>query len=149
MNQILFVGEQPSRPGVTTAFDPHGGSTKHLAEMAGVDPYFFRHMFRFMNMLPWGPWSVRDARLYAPSVRGLAQYYQVGLVVLLGRKVAEAMGFGSHNGATYYRVREVDGVKYVVLPHPSRRNRLWNDPVNVRRTTRFLRRWTRWASSSL
>lgn len=50
-----------------------------------------------------------------------------GPVVLLGLRVATAFGLG---GVSYFSRWRVNGVVFVVVPHPGHMNRWWNSPVN-------------------
>lgn len=58
-------------------------------------------------------------------------------VVLLGSRVARAFGVDP----TPFRVVESDGgVRFVVLPHPSGRCRVWNEPGSFARARRLLKK---------
>lgn len=148
MGQILFVGEQPGTPG-GEAFVPYGrGTGVRLARLAGMDPHAFRHTFEFINLMSWGTWSVPSARMAAFQIMPTAKRVGARRIVLLGKRVAEAWGYGDHNKAPYFREFGDDGLRVVVIPHPSGRNRMWNDTRNVKRAEKLLRRWVRWARLS-
>lgn len=145
MRQILFVGEQPGTPG-GEAFAPYGrGTGVRLARLAGMDSYSFRSRFEFINLMSWGPWSVPIARGAASKIIPLALHHGATRIVLLGRRVSEAFGNGTHSKARYFVEFEREGFTIVSIPHPSGRNRLWNNPRNVRKAEALIRRWVRWA----
>ena len=62
--------------------------------------------------------------------------------VLRGRKVAGAFGLGHLAPFTRQDVVQIDGgnlLRYVILPHPSGRCRVWNEPDAVERARALLR----------
>jgi len=72
---------------------------------------------------------LREARLVASRLRqfgGLATSYAV--VVLCGRYVASAFDLAI-GARTVPWTDEVDGIRYLVLPHPSGASHFWNDEV--------------------
>jgi hypothetical protein len=79
-----------------------------------------------------GAWEGRDARLRASQ---LAVEAAGSGLLLLGRRVASAFGLG---GAKFGSRADVGACRALVLPHPSGRNRLLNDPVAREWVGRFL-----------
>lgn len=71
---------------------------------------------------PPGPWDDRLARHVARLL--LSEPYDVYL--LAGRRVAASFGLV---GAAIPSMWRVAGKRLLVVPHPSGRNRLWNDPT--------------------
>merc|ERR1719341_810779 len=70
---------------------------------------------------------MKDARLAAGRLRvfgGLGRRYAV--VVLCGRKVAAVFGMGRPDQPVPW-TEEREGVKYLILPHPSGVSHFWND----------------------
>ena len=61
-----------------------------------------------------------------------------GRYLLCGRRVAAAFGFRAD--VAYLRWYRWEGKWYAVIPHPSGIVRWYNDPANVQRARRFLRR---------
>jgi hypothetical protein len=61
--------------------------------------------------------------------------------VLLGRKVAVACGYSAK--WPFLRVGQLGGRPTLLFPHPSGRNRLFNDPRFKARAIRVLRRFVR------
>ena len=82
---------------------------------------------RVVNLL-WpaavaGEWDAAAAVGHAERLRAVARARRHSLV-LLGRRVERAFGLPPHG---WGQPREVDGVRYVTLPHPSGRGRVLND----------------------
>jgi hypothetical protein len=78
-----------------------------------------------------------DARLAALDA---ADELSGRTVVFVGRRVAQAFGCKS-DWFRWDRVFFKDGseFRFAVIPHPSGRNRWWNDPKNVDQAEKFLR----------
>lgn len=135
--RVLLVGERENRPGWP------GNDLQHLADVQGAaGGAQALHFLERAGALRWGSSRGRLLRLglrwdnavnlLGPSGRsgswnaGVARKVvhaireevgrQYGVVVLLGSKVREAWA------------GEAPGPHTVWLPHPSGRNRLWNDP---------------------
>ena len=72
-----------------------------------------------------GAWSLKAARARASEIRDL---HDGAFRVLLGRKVQQAFGFT----ATARQFSIVGSC--VLLPHPSGRCLVWNDPQSIART---------------
>jgi uracil-DNA glycosylase len=140
----LIIGEAPARTG-----DPRrplmGRSGSRLAALCGLDLQDYARTFARANVLERWPgklgkgdaFDLPTARLRAALLR--RRFVGGRLVVLLGLRTARAFGLP----AAYLTPARVACANVVVLPHPSGINRWWNDPENVRRATRFLRRLAR------
>lgn len=91
--------------------------------------------FERMNLIQLPPnanWSAPAAREAAARLEPL----WVGRrVVLLGTRVCAAFGFPNVPPFTSKRRYEVD---YFFLPHPSGRNRIWNDPASIEKARAML-----------
>lgn len=116
---------------------PRGCAGNRLYEMLReVDPSVAMHeyMRRFDRVnLVAGPWNVRMARVRAAELRPTL----VGRhVVLLGQKVAEAFGIDPRCSAC----KLDEDATFYLLPHPSGRNLLYNDPGRRRATGQLLAR---------
>ena len=92
-----------------------------------------------------GRWSVPVARQRAGELVGQRPEARI-VFVLLGRKVAAAFGLGDvpvfrvverAKDSTYGPVGEA-WTRLVLLPHPSGRNRMWQDPTTVTRCREVL-----------
>lgn len=119
---------------------------------------------RSFNLLPPAPsgsveWSRLDALRVAACFLPYARDYQ--RIFLCGKRVARAFGLRNvstlsrftpfvregeigrddwKTHATYYELSECESAAHelIVLPHPSGRNRWWNDSTNVERARRVL-----------
>lgn len=91
------------------------GQMEKLEDLLGVS------LDRAINLLPPhpcpAPWDARKARKIALAMVRWARGHDL---VLLGRKVASAFGLGD---AEFGEHR----ARVILMPHPSGRNRLWND----------------------
>mmetsp|Transcript_18139 Transcript_18139/g.42123 ORF Transcript_18139/g.42123 Transcript_18139/m.42123 type:complete len:258 (+) Transcript_18139:49-822(+) len=149
----LIVGQSPPLPPekLPHGYQPlQGGPERRLAKLAGFEsPSELWAIFDRIDLLGWCPgpkdrkdyhllscgyrkhrcdghrFPLRAARLAAgrlKSFAGLAEDYSV--VVLCGRLVAAAFGL---------RLRcvpwaeEVEGIRFLVMPHPSGVSHFWND----------------------
>jgi hypothetical protein len=121
----IFVGEQPSGP-VGPEGALAGQSGRRLARLAGVTmTEFLRH--RRVNLLPRaGEWDPAAARRVAAEL----DYWLPTRIpfVLLGQRVALAF---SSVGMTNEWDQLPSGRRVLRLPHPSGRNRAWNQPEVV------------------
>lgn len=120
---IWVVGESP---GPTTR------SSDRLARLVGVEPDAFRHAVLWLNLWP-GPGS--DPDLMANMIRHSAGDRDV--ILLLGRRVARVFGL-DHLGALGTAQRGL-GPRVQLMPHPSWRNRWWNDPDHVEEAMMILK----------
>lgn len=129
---LLIVGEQPSSP-VDDDGPLAGRSGARLAQLAGISvEQYLQH--RRVNLLdgtgPWDPCAATRAAteldLCGPPVPFL----------LLGRAIAAAFGVRARPFTT---LRLPSGRTAHLAPHPSGRNRCWNDPQTVAVARAFLR----------
>lgn len=149
----LLVGESPSRTGDRYWRWPLSGApARTLCQCAGWDPetddgkppqiadwsWALYDRFDTVNLFPrWhlaSPWRLPEARNRA---EGILEEILVGAprpIVLLGAKVREAFEAGP-----FFEWREIRGLQVVVLPHPSGRNLLLNDPETRSRIGTALR----------
>lgn len=128
-NARLIVGERANTD------DPHGvwslepPSYTHNVLVRLYSPVF--RDYRTTNL--WG-WS-GDERPARERANEIVDWFlppsDLGplLIIALGNKVADA--FGVPRGRTWFEhyVNLDDGFVVVKFPHPSGRNRLWNDPT--------------------
>ena len=139
--KITFVGYAPSKSG-----DPYRpldgpGTGYRLAKLLGLphDEYLAR--FGRVNLFFTKPEKIgaRDAKLSnALSFRSEVFVRYLFLnderYVLLGRDVAKAFGICEMFSWVF-----IGSTRVAAIPHPSGRNRWYNDKKNVRRVERFLR----------
>lgn len=156
MTSLRLIGEAPGKHGKPGEPALLGRIGRRLARLMGTNEDQYRWSTRRDNLLPRWPgkapgngsaWPVKQARRAARRMEdgGLFAFGHDRIVVLLGRRVAAAFGFG---GAKWFKPFIVYGVTVVVTPHPSGANRWWNEPANVRRAGRFWRTiWRRAVST--
>ena len=133
----LFIGEAPSPS--TSRFGSHplvGMTGTRLAQWAGVSPAWFRRQVECVNLFDeipqrWDRQQASEAGAAVCAANDLSGRH----VVLLGRKVAEAVGVPY----APFKTHEMWWGPATTLPHPSGLNHVWNDEANVRRAERFLR----------
>lgn len=146
------MGEAPSRAGDRYYRFPLSGAVgKRLCEFAGIEPedegsqygrwyWALREHFDCLNVIERFadayPWRVEVARerwrvWRADEGRGTT------VVVCLGNRAADAVGLGSD--APWGGWESGGGLTYVKIPHPSGRNRLYNDEATRARAGVVLR----------
>lgn len=123
--RVLLVGEMNpygSRPGFALWDEPEGATGDRLRGILGLSTGTYRALWR--ANLCTGRWSMKKARERANELR--LAFRNGGrpwaLVVLLGRKVADAFEYGGE----FFTHDAVFGYGSLSLPHPSGLNRLWN-----------------------
>lgn len=75
-----------------------------------------------------GDWDAREAERWATRLRSDLDFRLHRLVYMAGRRVAAAFGLSDMEMYTW---RDVGGQRFVLLPHPSGRNRIWSDPQTI------------------
>jgi uracil-DNA glycosylase len=146
---VLLVGElnpYGSRPELALYHLPRGASGDRLRSLAGLsDADYHKHCSR-VNLCE-GSWFLERARRRAAS---LVEMRTEEVFVLLGSRVRLAFG-----GPSPFCCSQVRGgrtrIVLVGLPHPSGRNRVWNDPATRDRVPRLLSRaapWVPWGAVS-
>jgi hypothetical protein len=116
---------------------PDGCAGERLCHMVmGLNRKTYLDSFDRVNLLQQDRWSAPAARASANRLAVLDAEYR-RTYVLLGRKVSEA--FALYECAMPSLVRRGDVSAIVVLPHPSGRNRAWNDPGLVATCRKILR----------
>lgn len=157
----VLVGIAPSRVGaegqpLTSLGGPSTG--RRLAELSGLTPTEYLRRFDRVNLWPSPTRSTISIKRGRPNAENLAGSILRGRrVVLLGTNVAECFGLTRgreyarfcewfelgdrpdwYGAAGYVAGRTSPPFSFAVLPHPSGRNRWYNDPVNVDRATRLM-----------
>lgn len=125
---IIFIGQQPAGPS-----QPHealtGISGRRLAKLVGI-PYerFLLHPRMNVNARFPGArngrgdgFDIVEGKKRAEEIRDILREGDVA--VLCGLRVAKVFGLGSYKPMTICVYR---GVWYLMMPHPSGRNRYWN-----------------------
>lgn len=142
----VFIGQAPSRHGDPTK-PLTGRPGRKLADLASMTPMEFYLSTVRINLLSRyvGVSGNGDAFPMIDARRGAIKMV-AGLdgrvVVFVGRRVAEAFGcerpwFDWEEGR--FSVGNLTmGCRRAVMPHPSGRNRFWNDSRNVQEARRFM-----------
>jgi hypothetical protein len=123
---------------------------ERLASLCGeVPPQFYVKHLRFNLNACWNGKSNNHADAYDPTEaietanRILTEHSQIRKVVCLGRLVGQTIGFSADAPFLSIDRQQVNGAafarKYLLLPHPSGRNRWWNYDSNRRLASLVLR----------
>lgn len=122
--KALIVGEAPSRTG-----DPRlvlrGRAGRFLEQLAGLEEGQLPQAADLMNLLDLYPgerFPFSKAKARADHIRRLSY----DRIVLLGRNVIKC--FGIDEKASLLSLVNKDERSYLLMPHPSGRCRVWNDP---------------------
>jgi uracil-DNA glycosylase len=138
MKKLLLIGPALGRiPGEPLA----GRNGRRLAKLAGITPEEYLKRTERMNLLPYWPGrhgegDLMPRRMLAGAAFAMLHELEDRRVVMLGSSVAWA--FRVHR-VPLFRWFEFKGALVMVMPHPSGRNRWWNDPAHVARARRALR----------
>jgi len=138
--KLILIGQAPGRNG-----DPsrplEGRNGRRLAKLAGIAEDEYLEITDRMNLLDRWPgkkgkgdeWPVAEAEASAnemlPNLSGRR-------VLLVGRNVAKAFGFGD---LPWLEWRKLEGMEVAVIPHPSGIVLWWNDKENRQAAKKFLR----------
>jgi len=151
----VFIGQAPSRNG-----DPWkpltGMPGRRLASLAGMYPLEFYVSTVRANLLPTYMGEDGDGDAF-PTINARVAAIESAAaldgrtVVFVGRRVAQAFGCRGD----WFRWDRVflptpgfeQGIRYSTMPHPSGRNRYWNDEGNRKKAEAFLRELLRVESS--
>lgn len=154
MTPPLILGEAPSRAGDRYhAFPCSGAIGKRLCEFAGIEPdvegsaygkYYWplRDRFDCLNVIerhadayPWSVVRARERWTRYLLTRPAAEQRELLTVVALGRRAADAMGYHGD----WFKWLEVGLLRVAVIPHPSGKNLIYNDPSARERAGQTLR----------
>jgi hypothetical protein len=137
----LLIGHAPSRTGREPAL--HGAAGARLAELAGLSPENWYNLVDTVNVFrtyqggdeAGDYFPVGKARTRTASLR--RRWADRAEILFVGRAVAQAFGFGELAPCVW---RELTPTQRVALiPHPSGRNRWYNDPSQRAQLAAFLR----------
>lgn len=134
--RLLLVGEDFGRSPIRYHSDVYaltGASGRHLAKLANEHYLNFYMLTERTNVveLPeeWKDKDLVRSRVAAIEARMDRDYQRT---ILLGARVAKAFDLAALRVCEWYG-------DVAVMPHPSGRNRWYNDPANVARAEDFLR----------
>ena len=133
----LLVGEcnpYGGRPMFALYPYPDRSSGARLAHILGLTRKNYLLRFERTNLCV-DRWSIRAARLAADSILAKRPVcpIEVTPIILLGSKVCQAFGVAYE---PFCGIRN-----FRMLPHPSGRNRIWNDPRAAERARALLEEW--------
>lgn len=155
--KTVIVGIAPARPGEEgqplSAIAPRSTGRK-ISDMLEVSPLVYMRAFDRVNVCPNAQEGTIHPRSYAAHAENLAaSLLRQRNVILLGQNVAECFGI-TRERYSYCewkdsRIHESYGLvgwntgrfppfRWAVLPHPSGRNRWYNDPFNAETARQFL-----------
>lgn len=136
-----LIGQAPGpRPGFTSPFE--GPPADKLAALAGVSRQVFLAAFERRNLLQAWPGHAGQGDAFPRQAArreaaALQRSFRDGdVVVCAGRAVALCFGLAGTTAPFHWHV--VHGVMVAWIPHPSGRNRLWNDPAILAQARPFL-----------
>ena len=146
-NKIVLVGFSPSHTGDPKEPLAGVGSGHRLAKLCGLDVATYLRTFDRINLHYETPKkNDRVTRLVGEASASMFRARFAGRkIILLGKDVARAFGFNDNDKMLEWIKMTSSNIflpltYFALLPHPSGLNRWYNEPRNVRRAERFLRR---------
>lgn len=156
--QPVIVGIAPARAGdegqPLSAIAPQSTGRK-IADMLGMEPLAYMRAFDRVNVCPFPQESTIKPKEWTAAAENLAGSLLRGRrVILLGPNVAECFGMrrdlfryclwyessSPTKGIAGFRAGKMTlPFSWAVLPHPSGRNRWYNEDKNKEEAIRFLR----------
>lgn len=149
MGRLILVGEAPggksgSLPG--PALDVRGATGKRLSRMMKLTPEEFMALDRRNLFDTTDEGRAWDRYAAARRAWRMTKTFEDGdRVILLGGRVADAFGLRDYPRFVWMSINPEDPlcpVDIAIIPHPSGRNRAYNDPAIYDEATAFLRRAT-------
>lgn len=135
--RIVIMGLQPLADGLPAL--EHGRTGKRLEAWLGGKPSTW---FELRNVTKAGiDIHGKTAQQHGRWERELMDCYDP-LTIVLGHDAARLLELEHGPGVPMYRWLNVApprvSIRWCLLPHPSPRSRVWNDPSEVTRMSRFL-----------
>jgi hypothetical protein len=129
-NLPIIVGESNpygADPHYALYPDPPGCAGERLCHrVMGLRRGTYLSSFERVNLVQGPKWNAPVARTAAANIA--ADCSKTRTIVLLGRKVASAFGYAGWKGIVWRPgTAYAPDLKFVVIPHPSGRNKVWND----------------------
>jgi hypothetical protein len=122
MSETIIVGEQNpygADPHFALYPAPEMSAGARLCRILGLSRRAYLDLFDRANLLTASAWSVPAARAAAAKIAHPQR-------VLLGARVSAAFGLAFEP----FTVGRVGEWTYAILPHPSGRCRIWNNPAS-------------------
>jgi len=155
--RTVIIGIAPARPGEEgqplSAIAARSTGRK-IANMIGATPSQYMKAFDRVNVCPTAQRGTVDPKLYHAHAENLTgSLLRRRRVILLGQNVAECFGISremysylSWKDSRVYETYGLCGWKigrlppfvWAVMPHPSGRNRWYNDPFNAESARQFI-----------
>lgn len=135
MSRLVVIGEAPGHePYVIKSLAVMGNTGRNLADIAGWPwgRYVAQTDRRNLFDTPQAAWDTRAAAESAQRIEATLRQCQV---LLLGVRVAHAF---SYDDVGNYEWEQRGRILFARIPHPSGRNRMWNDPMERARAYKFL-----------
>lgn len=131
MPKIVFIGQQPnSYEDEGTPLPMRPGSTgKRIVQMMGITEESFLNSFNVLNVSPFHDCDGFSPEYWFRNAQNILPLLEGRRVVLLGSRVAEAFGFNrtDYDYASWFD-HPRENILFSVIPHPSGRNHLYNNP---------------------
>lgn len=140
----IIVGEQnPYGDEAKYALYPlpaHATGGRLCRLILGMSTLQYMRSFERLNLLGPGKWKPAEAEASASRIVAARPG---GLFILLGARVTDAFGLSAKRGmgVPEFGTAETAGRRFLRLPHPSARNRAWNDPESFARARDAARRF--------
>jgi len=143
----LLIGQAPGPK--TDPDDPLAANTvtgRRLAELCGLDQQAYTSAFQRANLLHYFPgrtgsddrFPIREARAAALALR---PFLRGRSIIMIGRGVAQAFGYRRADlPFCEQRLNERWGFFYSCIPHPSGRNRAYNEQQTREQVSSFINR---------
>ncbi len=148
MRNVLLVGEAPGKVPVPPSERLTGPLGMRICALSAITMAEYRERTERLNLFdePQPRWN---RRLAAQSAAALWPRLFEGHTILLGSRVADAFGFGEMPLFEWIGLGYKDKATGWVakIPHPSGRNRFWNDATNRAEAEAFLRQALQGGSS--
>jgi hypothetical protein len=137
MKTVLIGMNDPNRF-TDDALSPHHTCGKTLFKLSGMSLDEYEEAFERINIVGAKEWSFDKASHEGVFLR---QRLEGRRVVVLGRQVWKAL-FLAHM-PWFKPLAQGDDTVYVMIPHPSGRNLLYNNPIIKRKARQCLRTMSR------
>jgi len=131
--RIVLIGQAPNRLGRPDRPLIGGRSGEFLRDLTGLSLFQYARRFERRNVLERFPGCVPSGDLFPRDEARQAAAEMIGTlvgrrVIFVGRAVAYAFGVSTCRNFDWQQHSR--GFEFAVIPHPSARNRFWNDSVS-------------------